>query len=515
MEKRTTDDFGFKNPPQPYWMASTRTTDYPALEQDTKADVIIVGGGIVGITTAYLLKQLNVTVAVIDADRIAQGATGHTTAKITSQHDLVYSKLIKHLGQERARQYAEANESAIGLIAQLVKEKEIDCDFSRQHAYLYTQSDKYIQKIQNEVEDARSLGIGARYLEQLPLPLEIKAAECFENQAQFHPRKYVLALASQIPGDGSYIFEQTRAVDFHEGNPCTVITESGHKVTAEHMVIATRFPAYGSTGYYFARMCPERSYALGIRIKGEYPGGMYITAEEPGRSLRFAPADGGDLLIVGGEHHKPGQGPNTNQHYANLVDFARKTFDVTEMLYRWSTQDYTTLDDIPYVGRITSKSPNVYVATGFRKWGMTNSTASAMLLKDLIVKGESPWAPVYDPSRFEADPMIKNLVKTNFYVATHLIGDKLKNVPKVPDLKPGEAQVISHDGNKIGVYKDEKGKTHAVDVTCTHMGCELGWNAAELSWDCACHGSRFTYEGEIIEGPALHTLRTDSSRFKP
>ncbi|RQD75476.1 MAG: FAD-dependent oxidoreductase [Candidatus Syntrophonatronum acetioxidans] len=496
-------------------MASTNLTDYPVLDRDIQVDAVIVGGGIVGITLAYLLKQEGLKVAVIEADRIVQGTTGHTTAKITSQHDLIYDKLIKHLGKERAQQYAEANEYAINFIEEIVKEKKIDCDFSRQLACVYTQSNEYIQKILNEVEAALSLGIKAYYTEELPIPFKIKAAECFENQAQFHPRKYILTLAKDIPGDGSYIFEQSRCIDFHEGNPPTVITKDGHKVTAEKMIIASHFPAYGSKGYYFARMYPEKSYALGIRIKEKFPGGMYITAEEPGRSLRFTPYEDGELVIVAGEHHKTGEGPNTNIHYKNLIDFAKETYDVIDIPFRWSTQDYTTLDDVPYVGKITSKSSNTYVATGFRKWGMTNGTVSAILLKDLIVKGESPWAPVYDPSRFESDPMIKNLATTNINVANHLIGDKLKPIPKDMDISPGEGKVIEHDGKKVGIYKDKKDKIHAVVAVCTHMGCNLAWNAAELSWDCPCHGSRFTYEGDIIEGPALKSLRTDDSRFNP
>ncbi|MFY9541359.1 MAG: FAD-dependent oxidoreductase, partial [Dethiobacteria bacterium] len=223
----------FAMPPQPYWMASTGSTDYPALEEDIKVDVAIVGGGLVGITTAYLLKGEKLDVAVIEADRIGQGTTGHTTAKITSQHSLIYDKLIKHLGRERAQQYAEANEYAISFIEKLVKRKNIDCDFSRQAAYVYTQQDQYVKQIEDEVRSAVSLGIKAHYLEQIPLPFAVKAAERFDNQAQFHPRKYLLALAEDIAGGGSHIFEQTRAVDFREGNPFTIITEGGHKVRAE------------------------------------------------------------------------------------------------------------------------------------------------------------------------------------------------------------------------------------------------------------------------------------------
>ncbi len=453
--------------------------------------------------------------ALIEADRIGQGTTGHTTAKITSQHSLIYNKLIKHLGRGKARQYAKANEYAIAFIEKLVKKNKIDCDFSRQAAYVYTREDQYIKQIEDEVKAAAGLGIKAHYLEQIPLPFEVKAAERFDNQAQFHPRKYLLALAGDIAGGGSHIFEQTRAVDFHEGSPFTIFTADGHKVTAERVIIASHFPAYGGSGYYFARIYPDRSYALAVTAEEKFPGGMYITAESPGRSLRSTPYNGGELIIAAGEHHKTGQGPPTEDHYHNLATFAEQTFTVTGIPYRWSTQDYTTLDEVPYVGRVTSKSSNVYVATGFRKWGMSNGTASAILLKDLIVHGKSPWEAVYDPARFEADPMIKNIVTTNIDVARQMAVGKLKRAPREVELAWGEAVVVAGEEGKVGLYKDNRSRVHAVDITCPHMGCELVWNEAELSWDCLCHGSRFTYEGDIIEGPALKSMRAEGDKFNP
>ncbi len=414
--------FGFDTPPQPFWLDSTEETKFPPLKGDLQVDTVIVGGGLVGITLAYLLKKEGLKVAVVEANRILQGTTAHTTAKLTSQHNLTYNKLINHFGKEKAEQYADANEHAINFVEQVINDKQIDCDFSRQEAYIYTQSDKYVQQIQEEVDAAIALGIQASYTENLPLPFNIKGAVRFDNQAQFHPRKYLLALAKEIPGDGSYIFEQSRAIDFQDGNPVTVTTENGSQISAYNMVLASHFPAYGSTGFYFASLYPERSYALGIKITEKFPGGMYITAENPGRSLRFAPYEDGELVIVAGERHKTGEGGNTNLHYKNLVDFAKANYQVTDIPYRWSTQDYTTLDEVPYVGKITSRASNVYIATGFKKWGMTNGTASAILLKDLIVKGESPWAPIFNPTRFRADPSVKNFITTNVNTAKHLGG---------------------------------------------------------------------------------------------
>ncbi len=501
---------GFEKPPQSYWIASTEQPDYPALEEDITADVAVVGGGIAGITAAYLLKSEGLKVVLIEADRILKGTTGHTTAKLTSQHSLIYYKIRDKLGEEMARQYAQANEAAIEMVESLVKEKGIDCDFKRCPAYVYTQQDSYVSKIESEVAAASSFGIKASYQEKIPLPFEIKAAVRFENQARFHPRKFLLSLAQDIPGGGSHIFQQTRALDIEEKNgKCVVHTANNRKVTASKVVVATHFPFYDGMGLYFARIFPDRSYALGIKIKEKYPGGMYITAEDPGRSLRVQEDGDGELVIVGGEHHKTGQGGDTTVHYENLVRFAEDTFSVVDMPYRWSTQDYTSADEVPYIGYLTSRTRNIFVATGFNKWGMTNGTVSGMLIRDLIIKGKSPWQDVYNPSRFALAASAKKLILENVNVAKELIGGKLTAVPSDVEIKPGEARVFDLEGKKVGAYRDEKSQLHIVDTTCTHMGCELKWNSAEKSWDCPCHGSRFTYEGEIIEGPALRPIKPE------
>jgi glycine/D-amino acid oxidase-like deaminating enzyme/nitrite reductase/ring-hydroxylating ferredoxin subunit len=504
------DDFlkiGLTETPQSYWTASTPETNYPSLEEDISVDAAIVGGGMVGITTALLLKREGMRVAVIEADRILQGTTAHTTAKVTSQHNLIYARIAMQMGEEKARQYAEANESAIKFIADLIEEKKIDCDFERRSAYVYTHEDSYVQQIKDEAETASRLGIKATYLEQIPLPFEVKGAVCFDGQAQFHPRKYLLSLAADIPDDGSYIFENTRAVDIEEGSMCLVVADSGKKVKAKNVIIASHYPFYDGMGFYFARLYPERSYALGVKMKERLPRGMYITAEDPGRSLRSQKFDSGELVLVVGEHHKTGQGGATLKHYEALRDFAQSAFDVIDIPYRWSTQDYNTADGVPYIGHLTKTTPNIYAAAGFGKWGMTNSTASSMIIRDLIVKGESPWEPVYNPSRFTPSASAKTFIKENANVAGRLISGKLTPVPHDLDVEEGQGKIMGVDGQRTGVYRDEKGTLHLVDTTCTHMGCELSWNEAEKSWDCPCHGSRFTYEGEIIDGPALKTIK--------
>lgn len=490
----------------PYWLDTTEDTDYPKLMEDIEVDAAIVGGGLAGITTAHLLKKEGLKVAVIEADRIAKATTAHTTAKITSQHTLIYDKAIKTFGKELAQQYADANQYAIRFMEDVIKTNNIECDFEVQPAYVFTQDKNYVEKIENEAKAAKSLGIPSEYVLTTPLPFPVLGAMRFDGQAQFHPRKYVLVLAKQIPGNGSHIFEGTRAVDIEEGKICEVKTVDGKKIKAKYVVIASHYPFYDGKGMYFARMYPERSYLLAFRIEGAPPEGMFINVETPGMTIRSHPHEGEKLLIFGGESHKTAHGENTSTHYDNLRTQVKQIFTVKEELYHWSTQDYHTLDEIPYVGKLTSETQNIFVVTGFRKWGMTNSTAAAIIIKDLIVKGESPWQDIYSPQRGTTVKAAGTFIVQNADVAVQLISGKLENPDDKLDIKEGEGKVVEYKGKRTGAYKDQDGKLYLVDLTCTHMGCELKWNDAEKSWDCPCHGSRFNYDGDIIEGPALYPL---------
>lgn len=280
-------------------------------------------------------------------------------------------------------------------------------------------------------------------------------------------------------------------------------------------MICTHFPFYDGRGLYFSRMYAERSYVLGIRSKQDYPGGMYINAETPSRSLRSTPMrDGENMVLIIGEGHKTGQGIPTIRHYEALQSFAEETVGIKEIMYRWSTQDLTTLDKVPYVGRFASEQPNILLATGFRKWGMSNGTAAAQLLRDIILEKDNPYRELYSPNRFHADPDIKNFVSQNADVAKHLIAGKFEMVLPHPEaVQAGEGLVVSNHGKRAGAYKDDAGMLHMVDTTCTHMGCETNWNSGEKTWDCPCHGSRFNFEGDVVEGPALNPLhRSDASR---
>jgi len=497
----------FKHSPQSYWMASTSQTEYPTLSEDINIDIAIIGGGMTGISCAYVLNKEGVKTAVIEADRILQGTTGYTTAKITSQHGLIYSKIRNQMSEELAQQYADANETAIRMIEKIAHDHQIQCDYSPQSSYIYTLQSEYLDKISDEAKVASSLGIKATFMEEIPLSFPVKAAVRFDNQAQFHPRKFLLPLAENYSNDGGNIFEQSRVVDIEENEGGYVImTNQGKKVTAKKVIIASHYPCFNKTGLYFTRIYEERSYVVAIKAKENYPGGMYISAEESGHSFRNQRSDHGELILVGGEQHKTGQGRDTSKNYEALIDFSNKSFTVEDIPYRWSTQDCMTLDGLPFVGNFTSNTPNMYIATGYGKWGMTNSVASAMILKDLIISGRSPWQDVYSPSRLTISASAKNFVVQGLNVAENLIGGKLATLPEQFNIKPGNGKIIKANGERAGAYRDEQGTLHVVDTTCTHLGCEANWNSAEKSWDCPCHGSRFSVDGAILEGPAVKPL---------
>jgi glycine/D-amino acid oxidase-like deaminating enzyme/nitrite reductase/ring-hydroxylating ferredoxin subunit len=485
--------------------------EYPALSEDAKADVIVVGGGIAGITCAYLLSKEGLAVAVLEADRIAHGTTGHTTAKVTSQHGLIYNKLTEQLGNELALQYADANETAIREIKALTESLKIDCNFLTQQAFVFTENDDYVQNLHDETDAAKNLGINAEFVESIPFPFTIKGAVRFDGQAQFHPLKYTLSLAKALTDSGGKIFENTRAVEIGFDNGFTVVTQQGKKITAGLLVIASHYPFYNKHGAYFTRIYQERSYVAAIKASEPYPGGIYINAEKPTRSLRSLKTEDGELVLVGGAHHKAGQYDDTQGKYGELFDFANPYFTISDIPYRWSAQDCMTLDHIPYVGNFTDDTPNLYIATGFGKWGMTNSMASGMLLRDLIVKGDSPWKDVYSPSRETKTASAISFVTENLNVAKSLIGGKLEQPEMEGDIElaVGEGKVVEISGKRAGAYRHDDGLLYIVNTTCTHMGCELNWNPAERTWDCPCHGSRFSYEGKIIEGPAVHELKMD------
>ncbi len=480
---------------------------FPALEKDLSVEVAIVGGGLTGLTTAYLLAKSGIQVALLEADVLLNGTTGHTTAKITAQHDIIYNEFMQHFGAEKAKSYYQANENALHFIRDFVNSERLACDFSDEDAYLYSTTNIGVRKLEQEFKAYENLGIPGEWVEKTPLDLGIKGGLTMKNQAQFHPLKYAAHLIKGAIEHGGIFFGETVALDIEGGEKPTIVTRNGPKISADHVVIASHFPFFDGGGLYFTRMYAERSYVVAATIEQEYPGGMYLSVDNSVRSLRYTNMDGKKLILVGGEKHKTGQGMDTLNYYEALQTFGKDLFQLFDVRFRWSAQDLTTLDKLPYIGKVTDRHPNILVATGFRKWGMTTSTVAAHLLNDLIHERSNPLEELYSPSRFSADPSIKQFISTNADVAKHLVQGKLEDSDKsIHDLEDDEGAVVKINGKRTGAYKDREGELHLVDTTCTHLGCEVSWNHGDRTWDCPCHGSRFSYRGEVIEGPAEKPL---------
>ncbi|MFC7370309.1 FAD-dependent oxidoreductase [Fictibacillus iocasae] len=489
--------------PESFWRTGVEFPAFTKLQEDISVDVAVVGGGITGITTAYLLAKEGKKVVLLESGKLVNGTTGHTTAKITAQHDLIYDEFISKMGEEKAKLYYESQAEALNMMRSHIQDHSIDCDFSDQDATIYAEKEQDAAKVKKEYEAYQKLGIPSEYTETIELGLPVKAAVTMKNQAQFHPIKYLRHLIEHITNSGSMIYENTTVKEMDGGS--SILTSDGYRVTAEHIIASSHFPFHDGMGFYFTRMYADRSYVVAVKTEKEYPGGMYYGESSPSRSLRDTPdVNGGKIVLISGESHKTGQGVSTIKHYEALEQYTRDTFGIQEFSFRWSAQDLTTLDKVPYIG---FHSDNYLIATGFRKWGMTNSGVAAKLLTDLIMKRENKYKELYDPSRFRADPSVKKFIQENADVAKHLISGKIERPHKHPeDLNKDEGSLVRVNGKRCGGYRDADGRLHVVDTTCTHLGCETEWNSGDRTWDCPCHGSRFSFDGKVVEGPAKEPL---------
>jgi glycine/D-amino acid oxidase-like deaminating enzyme/nitrite reductase/ring-hydroxylating ferredoxin subunit len=491
-----------------FWIATADAEPFPPLSDEIHVDVAIVGAGIAGVMAATFLKEAGKTVALLEAGRVVEGVTGHTTAKVTSLHTLIYDDLIRKFGEDKARLYAESNQAAIEIIRRLCVERDLPCDLSETSAYTYTIAVDYVSKIEKEAAAARSLGLPAQYHDEIPLPFPVKAAVGLTGQAEFHPRKFLLPLVAAIPGQGSHVFENTRVADVEEGSPCRVLTRAGTAVSAEDVVIATNMPIINK-GLFFARAEPSRGYALAMEVPQDHvPDGMFINIGGPTHSVRQAPHNGERVLILAGEGHHVGEGDNLKEHWDRLEEWARRDLGASNVIYRWSTQDYYSLDKVPFIGRMQPGSEHLYTATGFGAWGMTSGVVSGRLLADLITDVPNPWGELYDPNRINVRSL-PSFVKKGGHDAKRLIGDRLKRgltPDQTHDVEAGAGAVFEISGEKVAIHRDEQGAAHAISAVCTHLGCIVAWNDAERTWDCPCHGSRFGTDGTVLQGPAVAPL---------
>jgi glycine/D-amino acid oxidase-like deaminating enzyme/nitrite reductase/ring-hydroxylating ferredoxin subunit len=490
------------------WLESSAGA-YSPLAGDVEADVAVIGAGITGTTAALLLKQAGKTVVVLESSRVGHGATGYTTAKLTVGHGTIYRQLADSFGAETARIYASSNGAALERVAAIVREHSIDCDFERTSNYVYTEEEGSVRRLEREAEAARAAGVDAELTTETGLPYPVRAAVRTDEQAQFHPWKYVAALARLVDGDGSRVHELTRATHVRSGDPCVVETARG-VVRARHVVVATQMP-FLDRALFFAKAHPTKSYAIAAPIgEAEAPGGMYISVDQPTRSVRTTPgADGGRMLIVGGEGHKPGADPDTHARYAKLERFMHERFGIEAAEYRWSTHDYTPVDKLPYIGRLRRRDDRIYVATGFAKWGMTKGTLAAEIICDAILGRPNEWAERYDANRLEVRRSGLLFARENGQVALRFFGDRIRRRDgreELARLEPGEGTVARIRGAQYAVHRDDAGELHAVSARCTHLGCIVGWNNADRAWECPCHGSRFAADGTLVQGPATADL---------
>jgi glycine/D-amino acid oxidase-like deaminating enzyme/nitrite reductase/ring-hydroxylating ferredoxin subunit len=489
------------------WLEDTPTTSYPELSHDLGCDVVVVGGGITGLTTALLLAREGHSVCLLDQGRIATGTSGHTTAKVTSQHHITYARIEKTHGRDGARVYGRAMEAGKERVAELVGEG-IECDFRRRPAYVYARVAAERKLVERETEAALRAGLPAFFEESVPdVPYDTNGAMRFDNQVELHARKYLLGLAGKLVEAGGQIFENTRAEHVDRGDPSRVRTPNG-MVRARHVVIATLMP-FLDRGGFFARAYPERSYVITARIGTPLPKSSLITAAPPLRSIRAVPFEGEELLMVLGESHHTGATKAKPERYRKVIDWIDEQWGLREVVHRWSSQDFSADDGVPYIGPVNRLEPRVLVATGFKKWGLSAGTVAAMIFADRIAGRSNPWAEMFSSTRIKPLAEAPRFLAENSRVGMRFLGDRAVSEVRrrdITDLAPGEGAIVRSGGQKVAGYRDEQGRLHAVSTRCTHLYCQVAWNAAERTWDCPCHGSRFGVDGEILSGPATKPL---------
>ncbi|NNF63163.1 MAG: FAD-dependent oxidoreductase [Acidimicrobiia bacterium] len=484
------------------WLAGVNDPPRPPLRGQVASGVVVVGGGIAGMTTALMMQLDGLDVVLLEAERIGHGSSGNSTGKVSSLHGLAYTELMDRHGYEKTQMYAEANAQAVEVVATFAEQMERDCGFVRCPAYLYTRSAELVQDIRDEFTAAAHVGLTGELTTETDLPFGVEEALRFDDQARIDVGPYLMGLADLFEKAGGIIHEHSRAMNLDEGLNNVTVTTSEGTVVAERAVVATLIPVFDRGGY-FARMKPSRAYGVAATLKSGGLEAVHINVGSPTRSTR--PREHG--VVVVGEGHPTGTDDATPGRWGELERWAREHFDVDTFEYRWSAQDYTSLDGLPYVGR-AGASRRVYVATGFRKWGLSNGTAGAQILTDLFMERHNPWLEAFDASRLSDLASVEKLVKYSANVAKHLVGDRIARLsaPEVETLEPGEGRIVRTDGDAVAAYRDASGELHCVSATCTHLGCTVQWNGAETSWDCPCHGSRFDVDGTVLAGPAVKAL---------
>ena len=478
------------------------------LDKNLETDVCIIGGGITGTSIAYNLCKKGFNVTILEKDKIAMKTTGHTTAKVTSQHNLFYKYLSDTISNSFAKDYFLANQEAIINIKNIIDENNINCDFEYQDSYVFTTSENDIQKIKDETQVVNSFDFNAEYLDNIPLNISnMLGAIKFPNQAQFNPRKYINGLCNFIINNSGEIFEDSMVYDIkRNGNKYFTYTKN-NTVTSKYLILASHYPIKNFPGYYFLKMYKQTSNVIAIETKEILCDGMYISSNSPTISFRTVPFNNKRISLISGFGHKTGAKIDLSYSYSFLENEAKKLYPDAKVLYKWNTQDCISLDKIPYIGDFSNLLPNMYVATGFKKWGMTTSNIASNIITDKILQKENKYEYIFKSTRFNP---IKN--KTEFgnilKETTHSLILNKFDLPTatIDDINNDEGKIVTINKTKVGVYKDKDGNVFKIKPVCSHLGCELSWNNLDKTWDCPCHGSRFDYKGNSIYSPSIKNL---------
>jgi glycine/D-amino acid oxidase-like deaminating enzyme/nitrite reductase/ring-hydroxylating ferredoxin subunit len=488
------------------WRATTPTRQRAVAAVAEEADVVVVGAGITGLTTALLLARQGRRVVVLERRTIGAGTTGNTTAKVTALHGTTYQKLASSVGEDGARRYAEANRAGVDLVRDLATSLAGDAQLTDAPSYTFAWDEDGLGPIHDEVAAARAAGLPVTFTTDTDLPFAVAGAARLDGQLHLHPLRYLHALADEIGRLGGEVHEHTAVIDVHDTADGVEVRTDEVTVRSAEVVEATLLP-FTDIGGFFAKAEASRSYALAALIDGPVPAGMYLSAGSPTRSVRPLDLDGEPAIVCEGPSHKTGTESDTVRFHDELEAWVTGYFPVRRVTHRWSAQDYSTPDHRPYIGR-SPRTHHVWVATGFHKWGLSGGSAAALALADALAGRERPWAATFDATRIPALGEVPGLARANLDVARHAVTGWLGRVkaPALEHLAPGEGGTVDIEGRTAGAYRDESGRVVAVDLTCSHLGCTVAWNAAERSWDCPCHASRFDCFGAVLEGPATTPL---------
>jgi len=490
------------------WQETAASSIQLSTSSTSKVDIIIAGGGITGLSTALLLQKSGKRCMILEAETIGYGTTGGTTSHLNTLLDTPYTTIIKNFGEDNARLVAQGAGQALEHIRENTEQYSIDCGFKNCKAYLFSQDEKQTKELQDIFDACGKVNLNIAYESMIPVPVPFGRAMSVDCQGKFHPLRYIEALGEEFVRLGGIIAEHTRVTGVTEEKHVLNVETAGKIYVCDKLIYATHVPP--GINLIHLRYTPLRSYAMAVTLKNDsYPEHLSYNMYDPYHYYRSQEIDGVKYLIVGGEDHKTGDDTNTEAQFNKLEAHIRKYFDVDEITHRWSSQYYDTTDGLPYIGVLPGHSDKFLVATGFGGNGMTYGTLSALVLRSIVFQEENPLINLFSPSRIKPVAGFKSFVEHNTDVLKEVLGKFFSSDPNTgfADIAPTEGKVIDVDGRKIGIHKDKLGSVHAVHAACTHMGCTVAWNQTEQSWDCPCHGARYSTDGKVLNGPAERDLK--------